>query len=89
MTRLAFVAAVLAASLAAAPACADRAPTAIERQSVEKALRAAGFASWEEIELDDDGPLWEVDDARTSDGKRYDLKLKPGSYEIVKRELED
>ena len=82
------LAATIAAGLAA-PALADRAPTAAERTALEKTLRAAGFTSWEEVELDDDGPYWEVDDARMADGKRYDLKLKPGTLEIVKRDLED
>jgi len=78
-----------AAALVATPALADRAPTPAEAQAIEKAVRAAGFVSWEEVELDDDGPYWEVDDARMPDGKKYDLKLRPGTYEIVKRELDD
>lgn len=78
-----------AALVAATPALANRAPTATEAAAIEKAVRAAGFVSWEEVELDDDGPYWEVDDARMPDGKRYDLKLRPSTYEIVKRELED
>ena len=53
------------------------------------ARSAGGDFVLEEVELDDDGPYWEVDDARMADGKRYDLKLRPGTYEIVKRELED
>lgn len=81
--------ATAAALVAATPALADRAPSATEAAAIEKAVRAAGFVSWEEVELDDDGPYWEVDDARMPDGKRYDLKLRPGTYEIVKRELED
>jgi hypothetical protein len=87
--KLIALAAAGAALVAATPALADRAPTATEAAAIEKAVRAAGFVSWEEIELDDDGPYWEVDDARMPDGKRYDLKLRPGTYEIVKRELED
>lgn len=87
--KLIALAAAGAALVAATPALADRAPTATEAAAIEKAVRAAGFVSWEEVELDDDGPYWEVDDARTPDGKRYDLKLRPGTYEIVKRELED
>ncbi|MCA1197591.1 PepSY domain-containing protein [Sphingomonas sp. R647] len=83
------LAAAGAAVLVATPALADRAPTATEAAAIEKAVRAAGFVSWEEVELDDDGPYWEVDDARMADGKRYDLKLRPGTYEIVERELED
>ena len=71
------------------PALADRAPTAAERTAVERVLRQAGFVSWEEIELDDDGPHWEVDDARTRAGVRYDLKIDPRSMRIVKRERDD
>lgn len=67
------------------PALADRPPTAAERAQIEKVLRANGYVSWDEIEFDDDEQLWEVDDARTSDGKEYDLKLRPGSLEIVSR----
>jgi hypothetical protein len=87
--KLIALAAAGAALVAATPALADRAPTATEAAAIEKAVRAAGFVSWEGVELDDDGPYWEVDDARMPDGKRYDLKLRPGTYEIVKRELED
>ena len=87
--KLIVLAAAGAALVAATPALADRAPTATEAAAIEKAVRAAGFVSLEEVELDDDGPYWEVDDARMPDGKRYDLKLRPGPYEIVKRELED
>nr|WP_314447158.1 PepSY domain-containing protein [uncultured Sphingomonas sp.] len=75
---------ILAAT--ATPALADRAPTPSERAAVERVLQRAGFVSWEEIELDDDGPLWEVDDARTRAGLRYDLKIDPRTLRIVKRE---
>jgi hypothetical protein len=41
-------------SLASPPfSFADPAPTADERARIEKALRAEGFVSWREIELDD------------------------------------
>ncbi|MEW4448074.1 PepSY domain-containing protein [Qipengyuania sp. JC766] len=74
----------------AAPAIAqDRPPTAEERAAIEMALKDAGFVSWEEIELDDDGPYWDIDDARTADGLRYDLKLAPDTLEIIERDLED
>jgi Peptidase propeptide and YPEB domain len=82
---------IFGAFLTAAPAMADRAPTAEERVTLEQVLRASGFVSWEEIELDDDGPFWEVDDARTanpSDGK-FDIKIDPNSMKIVKRRLDD
>ena len=62
----------------------DRSPTAEERTAIEAALKADGFASWGEIELDN-GRVWEVDDARHSDGKEYDVDLDLG-YRIVKRD---
>ncbi|MGB3501986.1 MAG: PepSY domain-containing protein [Mesorhizobium sp.] len=78
----------LAAALAFIPASAladDRPPTAEERVKIEAALKAAGYSSWEEIELDDnDG--WEVDDALFTDGKKYDLKLDPATLAIVDRD---
>lgn len=67
----------------AAPAWADRPPTAEERTRIEAAIRAAGFKSWEEIELDDG--VWEVDDAIDADGKEWDLKLDPKTMAIIKR----
>jgi hypothetical protein len=36
------------------------------------------------IELDDD--LWDVDDAYVSDGRKYDLMLRPDTLAIVKRD---
>lgn len=78
--------AVPIALLIAAPALADRMPTETERTAIEQTLRKAGFVSWEEIELDDDGPRWEVDDARAHDGRRYDLKIDPKSFRIVRQE---
>ena len=69
---------------AATPAFADRAPTAVERTAIERVLRQAGFVSWEQIELDDDGPR-----ARTRAGVRYDVKIDPRTLRIVKRERDD
>ena len=76
------------AALLASPALADRPPNAQERAAVERVLKANGFLSWEEIELDDDGPRWEVDDARVRDGRRYDIKINPRTMRIVRRELD-
>src|SRR3546814_1838813 len=67
--------AFLAASMIAVPAYADRGPTQDEAKAIAAKLTAEGFKSWEEIELDNDGPYWEIDDARAMDGKKYDLKL--------------
>jgi hypothetical protein len=75
---------VLAAMLvigATAPAVADREPSVEERAGIEAALRAHGFATWEDIELDDG--WWRVDDAVTVDGREYDLTLDPWTLAIV------
>lgn len=61
----------------------DRAPTPEELAGIEAALRADGFTSWEEVELDDG--VWEVDDAVSGDGLKYDITLDQ-SYAIVERE---
>ena len=74
--------------LAASPAAADRPPSDSERVALERVLRGAGFHSWEKIELDDDGPSWDVDDARAQDGRRYDVKIDPRSIRIVRRQLD-
>ncbi len=77
--------------LMATPALADRPPTAKERAAIEKVLKANGFTRWEEIELDDDGPYWDVDDARTAnraDGK-VDIRIDPRTLKIIKRQRDD
>ena len=79
---------LLALALAAGPAAADRPPTDQERAALERMLRDAGFQRWEEIELDDDGPYWDVDEARAGDRRRYDLKVDPRSNRIVRRQLD-
>src|SRR3546814_14676589 len=90
-TRTSCICLVLSLSLfPLSAALADRAPTDEERSSIETALRAEGYTSWEEIEFDDDDDdaddrVWEVDDARGSDGVEYDLKLGR-DYRIIKRE---
>lgn len=75
-----------AALALAAPADDDRPPTPQERAAIEAKLRAEGFVRWDDIELDDG--LWEIDDARRADGREYDLKLRPGSLEVVRRDPE-
>lgn len=83
--------AALAGALAATPALADRQPNATERAAIEKVLKANGFVSWEEIELDDDGPYWEVDDARTANRKdgKFDIKIAPDSMKIIRKTRDD
>ncbi|PWL17440.1 hypothetical protein DKP76_11725 [Falsochrobactrum shanghaiense] len=83
-SSLAFAVSFTVAVLASSVALADRHPNAEERQKIDAALTAAGYSSWGEVELDD--KVWEVDDARHSDGQRYDLKLDPATLEIIKKE---
>jgi uncharacterized membrane protein YkoI len=78
------LAALAMSAAAASPGLADRAPTADERAKIEQMLRSEGFTSWDEIELDDDG--WEVDDAKGSDGREYELKLDRNTLRIIKRD---
>jgi hypothetical protein len=78
------------AGLVATPAMADRPLNAEERAAAEKALKSAGFSTWEEMDVDDDGPVWEIDDARMkAGGPRYDIKIDPKTSQIIKKELED
>ena len=71
----------------AVPAAAGRAPTAEERARIEQSLRAAGYVSWEEIDLD--GKLWEADDARRAgQSPECDVKIRPGTYEIVREDCD-
>ena len=63
----------------------DRAPNADERAKIEAALKVDGFTAWGDIELDD-GRVWEVDDARHTDGKEYDVDLHLTTYAILKRD---
>ena len=86
LKSLTLLAAVGAMATPALAQDADRPPTATEREAIERVLRADGFVRWDDIELDDG--IWEVDDARTSDGREYDLKLRPQTYEIIRREAD-
>lgn len=86
MSKLLIAAASLAIMTAPAVALADRPPTPEERAAIEGVLRANGYVSWEEIELDDDG-YWDVDDARTRPGERdVDLKIDPRTMAIIDRD---
>jgi hypothetical protein len=70
----------------AGSAFADRKPTPDERSRIESKLKELGFASWDEIELDDDSSAWEVDDARTGDGQEYDIELHPETLDVLRQE---
>ena len=69
-----------------APAIADRKPTPEERARIDSVLREQGFTRWDEIEFDDDDKAWEVYDAVSADGRKYDLKLDANNLSIIKRE---
>ncbi len=81
---------LLAASLGFVPVAAmaantpDRLPTDSERSAIEEVLKANGFVSWDDIELDD-GRRWEVDDARLANGQAYDDKLARETLRITRR----
>ncbi len=88
MSMLKTLAAVAVVGVLATPAWAqdDRPPTPQERAAIERVLRAEGFVRWDEIELDHG--VWEVEDARTADGRDYDLKLRPRSLEIIQHDAD-
>lgn len=77
----ALAAAFLAAPLSAALAD-DRDPTPEELARIEAVLQAEGFVSYDDIEWDNG--MWEIDDARTTDGKEYDVKLDQ-TFNLVER----
>ena len=82
MRRTLFLAAALLVPLAAAEA---RDPTPEMKARIEAALREQGYTAWDDIDVERDGRI-EVDDARGSDGKEYDLELDPQTLRVTKRE---
>ena len=93
MVRLLFVVAMLQATTSLAGAQQPRterdAPTAAEQARIETVLRERGFVRWKEIEREDDGRTWEVDDAYTADGRRFDLRLSADTLREISRHAED
>jgi hypothetical protein len=85
--KSALVALALGFAIGAPARADDRPPTVEERAAIEAALRSNGFSSWEEIELDDG--KWEIDDAVHADGRKYDVDLAPGTYALLKKEIDD
>lgn len=81
-----FAAMLFATVTSTAALAEDRAPSDDELAAITAALEAAGYSSWEEIELDDG--VWEVDDAVHADGNKYDLKLAVDSLEVTEQELD-
>ena len=64
----------------------DRPVTDEERTKLVAAITAEGCEGGR-LEYDDDGHF-EVDDARCSDGRRYDLEFDT-AFKLIKKELED
>ncbi len=79
--------ALSAAALSTAATADDRPATAAEEAEIGTILKDAGFTSWKKIEFDTDDRKFEVDDARHTDGKVYDVDIRDG--QIIKRDLED
>jgi uncharacterized membrane protein YkoI len=72
------------AAIVAFPAQADEEAAPEDRARIAEGLRAAGYESFEDVELDDG--VWEVDDAVGSDGREYDLDLDPETLEIIRKD---
>lgn len=92
MIRQSIAAVVLVAGISAAGAALaddDRDPTPAERTKIEAFLKTQGYVGWDDIELEKDNGFWEVDDARDAQGKRFDLKLRPNTLEVVSRRADD
>lgn len=64
----------------------ERMPTADELAKIEAVLKAAGYVSWDEVELERGG--WEIDDARDAEGNQFDLMLDPETLEIISKQKE-
>lgn len=67
--------AILVAGLALAPlhAFAANDPSGEERAIIAEALLEQGYVSWGEVKFEDG--IWEVEDARTVENRKVDLKL--------------
>jgi hypothetical protein len=83
-TLLASVALLIAAAF---PAKADRPVTEAERAKLVQAVAAQG-CSGGKMEWDDDDREFEVDDARCSDGLKYDLKFH-ADFTLKSKKLDD
>jgi type 1 fimbria pilin len=73
--------------LATATVASDRPVTKDKRVNLTAAVTAQG-CSGGKMEFDTDDKHYEVDDAKCSDGRRYDLKFDT-SFKLIEKELED
>lgn len=78
---------IAAAALATGAMADDRPATPAEEAEIGAILKAAGFSTWKKIEFDTDDNKFEVDDARHSDGRVYDVDIRDGK--IIDKDLED
>ena len=81
------VAAATVLIIAASPTVAAtgaRPPTKEERTTIEGKLTAGGFKDWKKIEFEEG--LWKIDEAKHTDGKKYDLELDKATLEIVRQD---
>ena len=78
---------LLSALVALVPqsARADRKPTSEERSVIERVLRSQGYQRWGDIEIEDNGRIWEIDAALARNGRRYDLKMSAETFEVIRR----
>ena len=74
--------------LGTAPLLADDRPVTGDEKTKLMAAVAAEGCEGGTLEFDDDDDRYEVDDARCSDGRRYDLKFDT-SFKLIKKDLED
>jgi hypothetical protein len=81
------LASVALLAVVAAPAKADRPVTEAERAKLVSAVAAQG-CSGGKMERDKDDREFEVDDARCSDGRKYDLKFH-ADYTLKSKKLDD
>ncbi len=93
-TRALCLAAALAMAAAASAGAQQQrtendAPTPEQRARIEAVPRERGFVRWKEIGREDDGRIWEVDDAYTADGRRFDLRLSADDLRETARHAED
>ena len=87
MRKFALIAALAALASPALAKKDPRPPSAEHRAHIEASLKAQGYVRWSGIRMDDDGP--EVDSAWDRQGRRFELKLHPRTFKVVRVERED
>jgi hypothetical protein len=83
---LAVGAIALALAAAGCTTSREQVPTAQERTRIETALRAGGYTKWEGIVMREGA--WRVDDAKSVDGRTYDLRLDRNTMAVIGKEVD-